>query len=61
MDKSEKEPLVSYIPERGTIEWAHYVQDHYSTDYFKPADLFCAGMMIERERLRNKKDCKDID
>ena len=45
-----QEELVSFIPKDGTLEWAQYVENHYSTDYFKPVDLFRAGMIIERAR-----------
>ena len=46
----KNEPLCSRIPEDGTIEWAEYVQNNYSTEYFKPVDLFRAGMIVERKR-----------
>lgn len=43
--------LVARIPENGTLEWAEYVQNNYSTEYFKPVDLFRAGMIVERNRI----------
>ncbi len=45
-----KEELVKRIPEDGTVEWANYVNENYSTEYFKPVDLLRAGMILERDR-----------
>lgn len=59
MDDNGKK-LASWIPEDGSLEWALYVQDNYSTEYFKPVDLLRAGMIIERNRLNKKNGCKDI-
>ena len=42
--------LASFIPEDGTYEWAQYVEQNYSTEHFKPVDLFRAGMIVERHR-----------
>lgn len=47
-------PLTDKIPEKDTLEWALYVQSHYSTDFFKPCDLFRAGRLVERFNIENK-------
>ena len=49
----EKDKLVSRIPEDGTLEWAQYVEQNYSTEYFKPVDLFRAGMIVEKHHWQN--------
>ena len=53
-ERDDFEELASYIPKEGTLEWAKYVENHYSTDYFKPVDLFRAGMIIERDRWKKE-------
>ena len=53
-ENEEKAPLTDRIPERGTLEWALYVQNHYTTDFFVPKDLFEAGQLVERFNLKNK-------
>ena len=53
-ERLEKLPLTEKIPERETLEWALYVQNHYKTDFFKPEDLFRAGQIVERFNIKNK-------
>ncbi len=54
MEEDRELPLTDKIPEKDTLEWALYVQSHYSTDYFKPCDLFRAGRLVERFNIKNK-------
>ena len=54
MEEDSELPLTDKIPEEDTLEWALYVQSHYSTDFFKPADLFRAGRLVERFNIKNK-------
>ncbi len=54
MEEDSELPLTDKIPEEDTLEWALYVQSHYSTDYFKPCDLFRAGRLVERFNIKNK-------
>lgn len=51
---ANKGDTTTRTPEDGTVEWAHYVEQNYSTGRFKPTDLFRAGMIAERERLREE-------
>lgn len=46
MSKEEKRE----IPEDGTLEWAKYVSENYSTEYFAPVDLVRAGRILEKAR-----------
>ncbi len=47
----EKKPfrseLCSRIPKDGTVEWARYVLDNYTTDYFKPVDIARAAKILD--------------
>ncbi len=45
---NNKEKLVDWIPKDGTVEWAHYVMDNYTTDYFKPVDIARAVKILDR-------------
>lgn len=54
LEEDWKPPLTEKIPEKDTLEWALYVQSHYSTDFFKPCDLFRAGRLVERFNIENK-------
>lgn len=54
MEEDSELPLTEKIPEKDTLEWALYVQSHYSTDFFKPCDLFRAGRLVERFNIENK-------
>ncbi len=54
LEEDREPPLTDKIPEKDTLEWALYVQSHYSTDYFKPCDLFRAGQLVERFNIKNK-------
>ena len=54
MEENRELPLTDKIPEEDTLEWALYVQSHYSTDFFKPCDLFRAGRLVERFNIKNK-------
>ena len=54
LEEDWEPPLTEKIPEKDTLEWALYVQSHYSTDFFKPCDLFRAGRLVERFNIENK-------
>lgn len=52
-EEASEKKLCSWIPKEGTVEWAHYVLENYSTEYFKPVDITRAYRILDAEE-RNK-------
>ena len=51
-EESPKEGLCSWIPEEGTVKWAHFVLENYSTEYFKPVDITRAYKILDAEERK---------
>lgn len=52
--KTTDDGLCARIPQDGTVEWAHYVLENYSTEYFKPVDITRAYKILDKNEESNK-------